>query len=428
LGGLKGRARYRVTIGNFLPPSRNVAVATRTLSGGAPLDTVMPTIRLTANGLKAGYYTAPDFSFIFPENLILGSLQIPLAFQEFPFLANGSGPYVPFLSADGLSVGNVGQLNPWPGLTAPPALANSVGTSLIQPPVANPGPSQTVGSGQLVTLSGALSADPNVPALPLVYTWAQLSGPPVALQNFNTMLPTQQFLAPTLAAGAAPVLVAIQLGVCNGITCGGVVTVNITVMAAAGAPNVTLSASKTKNVIPVQPVGSLLVADTVTLTAVATCGGVCPGSMTFAQTAGPAQTLAGAGNTRTFKAVLPAGTVLPAQLRFTASQTSAGTTSTATIDVFVGSDTITVVTITYQLSHSKLQVSVTSNALPKGNAVLTMTPLVNNKVVGPDVVLFYNPVIDGYLVTASITNPVPDAVHIRSTYGADIITPVVRIR
>jgi hypothetical protein len=150
--------------------------------------------------------------------------------------------------------------------------------------------------------------------------------------------------------------------------------------------------------------------------------------VTFAQTGGPAQTLTGTGSTRSFKATLPAGTVLPAALSFTATQISGGSTSVATINVFVGADTISVVTITYQLSHSKLQVSVTSTALPKGAAVLTMTPLVNKKVVGPDVVLFYNPVIDGYLVTADITNPVPDAVHIRSSYGADIITPVVRIR
>src|SRR4029077_2914015 len=77
LRGLKGRARFRVTIGNFLPPTRNLALASRTLTGGAPIDSVLPTARLVANGLRAGFYTAPQFGFIFPENLILGSLQIP---------------------------------------------------------------------------------------------------------------------------------------------------------------------------------------------------------------------------------------------------------------------------------------------------------------------------------------------------------------
>jgi hypothetical protein len=267
LGGLKGRARFRVTIGNFLPPTRNVAVATRTLTAGAPLDTILPTVRLTANGLKAGYYTAPQFTFIFPENLILGSLQIPLALQEFPFLANGSGPYTPF--GTNLPAGIAGQISPWPGLNAPPALANSTGKSLLQPPVANAGPPQSVASGSLVTINAAGSVDTNVPALPLVYTWQQLSGPVVTLLNSNTMIPTQTFVAPTLAPGSAPVVLSIQLGVCNGFTCGGVVNVSITVMAAAGAPTVTLSASKTLNIIPVS---AGVLGDTVTLTAVATCG------------------------------------------------------------------------------------------------------------------------------------------------------------
>src|ERR1051325_3394256 len=108
LGGLKGRARFRVTIGNFLPPTRNMALASRTLTRGAPLDSVLPNARLAANGMIAGFYTAPQFGFIFPENRILGSLQIPFTFQEFPFLTNGSGPYVPFNSADGLPVGTLG--------------------------------------------------------------------------------------------------------------------------------------------------------------------------------------------------------------------------------------------------------------------------------------------------------------------------------
>jgi hypothetical protein len=418
LGGLKGRARFRVTIGNFLPPSRNMAVASRALTGGAPIDSVLPTARLTANGLKAGFFTAPDFQFIFPENLILGSLQIPLTFQEFPFLANGSGPYVPW-GTNLPAVGVVGQLSPWPSVTAPPQLANSTGLTLLQPPVANAGPAQTVASGALVTLSAAASTDTNVPPMALVYTWQQLSGPAVIMQNLNTMLPTQTFVAPTLAPGAAPVVLTIQLAVCNGFTCGGAVTVSITVMAAAGAPSMTLSASQTLNITT---------GTTVTLTASATCGGTCLTPPTFAQTAGPAQTLTGTGITRSFKAALPAGTALPAALTFTATQSSVGSTSTATITVFVGADTITVTNVVYQLAHSKLQVAAATNALPKGAAILTVTPLVNNKVSGPDVVCTYDPILDTYNLLADIVNPIPDAVRIRSSYGAVIVSPVTRVR
>jgi len=83
--------------------------------------------------------------------------------------------------------------------------------------------------------------------------------------------------------------------------------------------------------------------------------------------------------------------------------------------------------VVYQLAHSKLQVSTESNALPKGAAIITITPMVNKKVTGPSVVAIYDPTIDGYLLLADIANPIPDSVHITSSYGADIISPVVRI-
>jgi hypothetical protein len=421
LGGLRGRARFRSVIGNYLPPPRFASVATRSLTGGAPIDSVLPTARLTANGLIAGFYTAPIFAYIFAENLVLGAQQIPITFQEFPFLTNGSGPYVPFQSADGLAVATVGQLDPWPGPSAPPQLANSTGMSLVQAPIANAGPPQTVPQGSLVTLSGAGSSDSNLPAMQLIYTWSQVSGPPVSMQNVNNMQPLQTFVAPALAPGAAPVTLSFQLAVCNGATCGGVSTVNITVMAAVGAPSVTLSSSKTLNITP----GSV-----VTLTAVATCGGVCPGSPVFAQTLGPVQTLTGAGITRSFTATLPVGTRLPAQLTFTARQTSAGTTSTATINVFVGADTVTVTTVIYKLSRSSLAVNVNTNALPKGAAVITVTPLVNKKVIGPGVVCSYDPAGDTYSIgfEAFTVNPSPDSVRITSSYGANIVAPVTSIR
>jgi hypothetical protein len=84
--GVKSRARIRTFIGNFLPPTREMAVASRTLTGGAPIDTILnaPNMMLTANGLKAGYYLAPTFEFIFPENFLIGGPRFRRRSRNFP--------------------------------------------------------------------------------------------------------------------------------------------------------------------------------------------------------------------------------------------------------------------------------------------------------------------------------------------------------
>jgi hypothetical protein len=416
LGGLKGRARFRVTVGNFLPPTRAMAVSSRSLTQGAPLDSIFPTTRLAANGLKAGYFEAPDFAFIFPENLLLGSPQIPLTFQEFPFLANGSGPYVPFLSG-GASVGIVGQLSPWPNLNAPPVLANSTGVAMIQPPIPSAGPTQTVPSGSTVTLDASGSVDPNVPALAMIYTWQQIAGPSVLLQNTDPMLPINKFVAPTLPAGSLPVVLTFQLAVCNGITCGGVASVNITVVASASAPSVTFSATPNVNVTLNQAV---------TLTAAVT-GGTAPLTYVFTQTAGTPATIAGIGNTRTV--TLSAATPLPSTLTFSVKVTDAlGRSSTATTNVQVGKDTITVLSVAYKLGKSALTVSA-SDSVPGGVARLTVTPLdAAGNAIAAGIVMNYDPTANSYSILANTVNPLPNSVRITSTLGGSIISPITTVR
>ncbi len=60
-------------------------------------------------------------------------------------------------------------------------------------PVANAGPDRSVSAGASVTLNGSGSTDPD--SDPLTYSWRQLSGPVVTLQNSNTVTP--RFTAPS---------------------------------------------------------------------------------------------------------------------------------------------------------------------------------------------------------------------------------------
>ena len=61
-----------------------------------------------------------------------------------------------------------------------------------QPPVADAGSDQSVGTGTLVTLDGSSSSDPDG-NLPLSYGWTQTGGPAVA---FNDALSITTFTAP----------------------------------------------------------------------------------------------------------------------------------------------------------------------------------------------------------------------------------------
>ena len=66
------------------------------------------------------------------------------------------------------------------------------------PPAADAGSPQTVHSGNLVSLNGAGSSDPD--GDPITYSWVQLSGPPAPLANADSSTP--RFAAPFLAGGA----------------------------------------------------------------------------------------------------------------------------------------------------------------------------------------------------------------------------------
>ena len=49
------------------------------------------TSQVVANGLAAGRYQAPNFDFIFPENVQVGDTMVPNNLWALGFLSNGEG-------------------------------------------------------------------------------------------------------------------------------------------------------------------------------------------------------------------------------------------------------------------------------------------------------------------------------------------------
>src|SRR5256885_4921126 len=137
---VRGRFRFHVLGGDFMPPTREMVVMS--YEGQTPPSD--PGAGGDANGLGSGQYRAPDFDFIFPEGFVLGKPLPPNNFQDMPFLAVGSGP----LGGTGPVVG---QLTPWPGDVAPtPANCSADGVA----PIVSGGSGIRGGSNPPVTPGG----------------------------------------------------------------------------------------------------------------------------------------------------------------------------------------------------------------------------------------------------------------------------------
>ncbi len=107
-GAQPGRVRLRATRANpgiLVSPTRYLRLVARSLcdpvniNGNAPLvgaktPTSVPCLRRApaSNGLFSGQYLAPNFNFIFPENLVVGDPIVPNNFWALGFLVNGEGP------------------------------------------------------------------------------------------------------------------------------------------------------------------------------------------------------------------------------------------------------------------------------------------------------------------------------------------------
>jgi len=181
-GAVKGRWRFRppskVLImpptGTFLPATRMMrSVLTGAYTAANPI--------MSNNGLITGQYAAPIFDFLGPENLGIGSPPVPMNFQDFPFLVNGT-----FAALPGL---NVGQLVPFPNVSVVAPLCGAPPPPA--PPTANAGANQTVPVGSLVTLNGSASTDPN--SLAIAWVWT----PPLGITLNSNFVSNPSFTATT---------------------------------------------------------------------------------------------------------------------------------------------------------------------------------------------------------------------------------------
>jgi hypothetical protein len=218
-GAVRGRWRWRPNNqADWLPPTREGHAISHAGVVATPV----------ANGLSAGEYRLPNFDFIFPENLVVGDHLVPANLQDFPFLAQGSGPYFgAAANQSATAFGIVGQLSPWPGDPVPsPVVCGANGTTKTAP-FADAGPSQTVQSVTRVTLDGTLSHDTNTPPLNLSFVWVQTSGPVVTLAGPATSRPS--FIAPTVALGAPSQTLVFTLTVTNTVGLKSTASVTITV-------------------------------------------------------------------------------------------------------------------------------------------------------------------------------------------------------
>ncbi len=185
-----GRFRFIPNSGAFLPATREARIVSRTMCGNptspCSLADVYEPNAIAANGIIAGQYHAPNFEFIFAENIILGDAVVPANLQDLPFLYCGSGPLGTPTAGDNGPV--VGQLDPapWAPPMPTPAFAASlcagapvVGAAAVTaqaaPPVITlfPSAALTVNSASSVFLSATAT---DASGLPIAINWVQSAG------------------------------------------------------------------------------------------------------------------------------------------------------------------------------------------------------------------------------------------------------------
>jgi hypothetical protein len=146
-----GRAVFRLGKIVMTPATRNVIF--RMTSATSTANTVTNTV----GNFTAGQFVQPVLAFVFPELTVPGQNFASNAFEAMPFLALGSGPYVPGnpLATPLANPPIIGQLNPWPRGDVPPPTPTSC------PPIVSPSPSPTVSSSAITSPSPSAGPSPD---------------------------------------------------------------------------------------------------------------------------------------------------------------------------------------------------------------------------------------------------------------------------
>jgi hypothetical protein len=142
-----GRARFLPAAGSFSPPTRNLRIVSRSLCKSKTQACYIPQAYLDpknpagkyANGLVAGQYNAPNFEYIFTENLFLGDPVLPNNFQDLAFLACGSGPLTTATAGDTPPIVEPLDPAPWAApMPAPSQCAGKLANQLTIPATQTP--------------------------------------------------------------------------------------------------------------------------------------------------------------------------------------------------------------------------------------------------------------------------------------------------
>jgi len=335
-----GRFRFRPNGGLFLPPARDVHVyISSPVTGRAQRLPV-------SNGLISGQYRAPEFTFDFPAFAVLGGPPAMMNFQDFPWLVNGIGP-----RNGGTAV--VGQLNPWPGPSAPPLTCTFIPPGQqLPPPVAVASASAPVATvGQTISLNSTGSTGSNI-----TFKWSQTGGPQMTLSGATS--PTASFIVPSTITTSTNVSFTLTVTNSSGSSQAPVVVTLNPIAGPAPAPVAVVSVTPT-------PAQSGMVVNLIGSNSFDPSGL----SLTYSwiQTAGPAVTLS--SNTIADPTFIGPAIILPktqATVTFSLVVTnSAGRTASASISDNVSAvpDVITITGATYQKSTSKFTITASDNVI-----------------------------------------------------------------